>query len=130
VPLADGQVLDLGSHRVRHVDTPHVPHGWDAHVIYEETTGTLLCGDLFSQVGDGPAITTDDVLEGAAFAEDVFGATCLTPGTGSSIRALAELVPSTLAIMHGSSYAGDGAAALHALAADYDARVEAALAAV
>ena len=130
VPLTDGQVLDLGAHRVRHVDTPHVPHGWDAHVMYEETTGTLLCGDLFSQVGDGPAITSDDVLEGAAFAEDIFGATSLTPGTGPAIRALAELAPSTLAIMHGSSYAGDGAAALHALAADYDARVEAALAAV
>ena len=65
-----------------------------------------------------------------SYAEDIFGATCLTPGTGPAIRALADLAPSTLAIMHGSSYSGDGAAALHALAADYDARVEAALAAV
>ncbi len=53
VPLTDGQVIELGAHRVRHIDTPHVPHGWDARVLYEETTGTLFCGDLFSQVGDG-----------------------------------------------------------------------------
>ena len=66
VPLADGQVLELGAHRVRHIDTPHVPHGWEARVLFEESTGTLLCGDLFTQLGDPPALTTDDVLAGAA----------------------------------------------------------------
>src|SRR4051794_74015 len=50
-PLADGEVLELGHKRVRWIDTPHVPHGWEAGVMFEETTGTLLCGDLFSQVG-------------------------------------------------------------------------------
>jgi len=125
VPLADGQVIELGTHRVRHIDTPHVPHGWDARVLYEETTGTLLCGDLFSQVGDGPALTSDDIVEGASFAEDIFGATCLTPQTARTMRSLAELVPSTLAVMHGSSFAGDGAAALEALAANYDGRLAA-----
>jgi len=48
VPLADGQVIELGTHRVRHIDTPHVPHCWDARVLFEETTGTLFCGDLLS----------------------------------------------------------------------------------
>ena len=126
VPLADGQVIELGSHRVRHLDTPHVPHGWDARVLYEETTGTLLAGDIFSQVGDGAALTTDDLVEAASFAEDLFGSTCLTPQTARTMRSLAELAPTTLAVMHGSSYAGDGAAALEALAANYDDRLEAA----
>ncbi len=73
VPLANGQVLELGTHRVRHIDTPHVPHGWEARVLFEETTRTLLCGDLFTQLGQGPALTSNDVLAAAAQAEDVFG---------------------------------------------------------
>jgi flavorubredoxin len=126
VPLADGQVIELGTHRVRHLDTPHVPHGWDARVLYEETTGTLFCGDLLTQVGDGPAVTGDDVVGAAIEAEDLFGATCLAPSTGATIRRLAELEPTTLAIMHGSSFSGDGAAALRGLADDCDARIAAA----
>lgn len=126
VPLADGQVIELGRHRVRHLDTPHVPHGWEARVLYEETTGTLLCGDLFTHMGNGPAVTGDDIVGPAAEAEDVLRPTCLTPDTGPTIRRLAELRPATLAVMHGSCYRGDGAAALHALADDYDRRLAAA----
>jgi flavorubredoxin len=126
VPLADGQVIELGRHRVRHIDTPHVPHGWEARILYEETTNTLLCGDLFSQLGNGPALTTSDIVEAAGQAEDVFSASCLTPNTGPTIRRLADLAPTTLAIMHGSCYSGDGAAALLALADDYDRRLAAA----
>ena len=123
VPLADGQVLQLGAHRVRHIDTPHVPHGWEARVLYEETTSTLLCGDLFTQLGNGPAITTGDIIGAAAQAEDVFRASCLTPDTGPAIRRLAGLNPATLAVMLGSCFTGDGPAALLALAADYDQRL-------
>jgi flavorubredoxin len=126
VPLADGQVVELGAHRVRHIDTPHVPHGWEARVLFEETTCTLLCGDLFTQLGDGPAVTTDDIVEAASQAEDVFGASCLTPTTGSTIRGLADLSPSTLAVMHGSCFSGDGTGALLSLADNYDARLRAA----
>ena len=122
-PIGADDVYDLGGKRVRNIDTPHVPHGWDAHVIHEETTNTLLCGDLMTQVGQGPAITTDDLVEAAAAAEDMFQASCLTPQTGHTIRALAELAPARLAIMHGSSFEGDGAAALRALADDYDRRL-------
>jgi flavorubredoxin len=122
VPLSDGQVIDLGEHRLRHIDTPHVPHAWEARVLYEESTQTLLCGDLFTQLGDPPALTHDDILEAAVVAEDVFGATCLTPTTGATIRDLAQLAPTTLAVMHGSCFAGDGANALAALADVYDAR--------
>ena len=126
VPLADGQVIELGEHRVRHIDTPHVPHAWEARLLYEETTNTLLCGDLFTQLGDGPAVTSDDIVGPAAQAEDVFGASCLTPRTGPTIRDLAGLAPATLAVMHGSCFTGDGATALLALADDYDARLVAA----
>lgn len=126
VPLTNGQVLDLGRHRVRHIDTPHVPHGWEARVLFEETTGTLLCGDLFTQLGDVPASTTDDILDAANVAEDAFGATALTPQTGATIRRLADLEPTTLAVMHGSCFTGDGSAALMALADTYDARIAAA----
>jgi flavorubredoxin len=124
-PLAPDEVLDLGGKRIRNLETPHVPHGWDAHSMLEETTSTMFCGDLMTQVGSGPALTGDDLLEAAVLAEDMFGSTCLTPRTGSSIRMLADLAPQRLAIMHGSSFEGDGAAALHALADEYDRRLSA-----
>jgi flavorubredoxin len=125
-PLADGEVIDLGGKRVVHYDTPHVPHGWEARVLYEETTGTLLCGDLFSHLGDGPALSQDDLVGPAEIAEDVFRATCLTPSTGPTIRRLAELKPRTLAVMHGSSFSGDCNSALLRLAEGYEARLTAA----
>lgn len=123
-PLMDGEVLDLGGKRVRHLPTPHVPHGWDAQLFFEETTATLLCGDLFTQVGNMPALVHDGDLVSAALAtEDAFGGgTCLTARTAPTIRGLAELAPRTLALMHGPSYAGDGAAALRELADGYEAR--------
>lgn len=121
--MADGDVLDLGGKRVRHLDTPHVPHGWEARVLFEETTRTLLCGDLFTHLGDGPAVTEADLVAPAEQAEDMFHATCLTPGTGATLRRLAELAPSTLAVMHGSSFTGDGRSALLRLADGYDARL-------
>jgi hypothetical protein len=122
-PMANGEVLDLGSHRVRHIDTPHVPHAWEARVLFEETTGTLLCGDLLSHFGNGPALTEDDVVGPAVVAEDAFGATCLTPNTAPTIRSLADLGATTLGIMHGSSFRGDTRAALLALADDYERRL-------
>jgi flavorubredoxin len=125
--LEDGETIDLGGKRVRFIDTPHTPHGWDAGVLYEETTQTLMCGDLFTQLGDGPALTSGDVVGPAIAGEDVFRYSSLNPGMGQTIRGLAKLAPRTLALMHGSSFAGDGAAALHALADDYDRRIHGAL---
>jgi flavorubredoxin len=122
--LADGEVLDLGGKRVRYIDTPHVPHGWEAGVIYEETTGTLLCGDLFTHIGNEKAITDSDILGPAIAAEEMFQATSLGPRTAPGIRKLAALAPFRLALMHGSSYAGDGAAALNALADYYAASLK------
>ncbi len=115
-PLAEGEVLDLGGKRVRQISTPHVPHGWEAQVLYEETTGTLLCGDLLTHAGRGPAVTTDDVVEAALATEGMFHAMSGTPQTGVILRALGDLQPATLALMHGSSFHGDGRRALHDLA--------------
>jgi flavorubredoxin len=127
--LADGEAIDLGNgKRVRYLDTPHIPHGWEAGVLYEESTRTLLCGDLFTQVGDGPALTHSDVVGPAIATEDFFKFSSLNPGMGATIRRLAELGPRNLALMHGPTFAGDGAAALRALADDYDRRVRAACA--
>lgn len=123
--LANGEVIDLGGKRVRHVDTPHVPHNWEARVLFEESTRTLLCGDLFTHAGDGPALTTDtNVVEAAIAAEDLFHATALTTSTASTIRGLTSLEAKTLAIMHGSSFAGDCNAALTHLADFYAERAK------
>jgi hypothetical protein len=97
-------------------------------VLFEETTGTLLCGDLFTHVGDGPALVESDILGPAMAAEDMFQATCLTPATAPTIRRLADLSPRRLALMHGSSFAGDAPASLRGLAGYYAQKLESALA--
>lgn len=120
--LADGEVIDIGGKRLRFIDTPHTPHGWDAGVMYEETTGTLLCGDLFTQLGNDKVLTESDIVGPAIAGEDLFKYSSLNPGMGSTIRGLSKLNPKTLALMHGPSFVGDGGAALRALADEYDRR--------
>ncbi|WP_374546815.1 MBL fold metallo-hydrolase [Rhodoblastus sp.] len=117
--LADGEVLDLGGPRIRYIDTPHVPHAWESGLIYEETTGTLFSGDLFTQIGNGPALTTDSIVAAAIAAEEAFQASALTPAIAPTLRKLAALEPKRLAVMHGSSYMGDCRAALLELADFY-----------
>lgn len=114
--LADNEVLDLGGRRVRYLATPHVPHGWDAGLMLEEQTGTLLCSDLLGQVGDGPALATGDIVGPALDAEELFRSMSVTPDMIATLHRLAALAPKTLAIMHGSSLSGNGAAALAAFA--------------
>ena len=118
--LADGEVLDLGGRRVRRLDTPHVPHCWDAGLLYEEITGTLFTSDLFTHVGNPPAVTAGDLIGPAIEAEKQFGYTAVTPATGATIRRLARLEPSTLAVMHGSSFSGTATSMLETLASFYD----------
>jgi flavorubredoxin len=115
--------LDIGGHSILTIPTPHVPHGWEAQVIYDQTTGTLFCGDLLSQLGDGPALVHDaDMIGPALAAEDMFGATCLTASTAPTLRRLADLAPRTLALMHGPAFVGDCASALREAADAYEAR--------
>ncbi len=122
-PVADGEVLDLGGKRVRFISTPHVPHNWEAQVVYEETTGTLLCGDLFTHMGHVHPLTSSDIVEPAVHAEDLFNGSSLSAVSGATIRQLAELEPATLALMHGASFQGRGGDALRDLAGVYDERV-------
>ncbi|WP_042392999.1 MBL fold metallo-hydrolase [Streptacidiphilus carbonis] len=121
VPMAHGELLELGGKQVRrrtvrHLNTPHVPHNWEARVLFEETTRTLFCGDLLTQVGDGPAVTGADLVDQALDAEAAFRQTSCLTAAARTLRSLADLEPVTLAVMHGSSYHGDGGAALRALA--------------
>ena len=127
--IADPETAqDLGGHAVRVVATPHVPHGWEAQLLFDETTRTLFCGDLFTQVGEGPAIVHDaDIIQPALDAEDLFGATALTADTAPTIRRLAALHPRTLGLMHGPAYAGDCTQALLDLADAYETRFTASL---
>jgi len=124
--LQDGEAIDLGGRRVRYLDTPHAPHGWDAGLLLEETTDTLLCGDLFTQYGAGPETTESDIVGPAIAAEDIAGFSSLHPSMGGTLRRLAKLAPRTLALMHGPAFTGDFAAALNALGDAYDRRVRAA----
>lgn len=115
--LSDDEVLDLGGKRMRFLYTPHVPHGWEAGVFLEETTATLLCGDLFAHVGNGPALVESDVVGPALAGEAMFHAMSMAPNTRATLERLAALRPRTLAIMHGSSFHGDAGRALTEFAA-------------
>jgi flavorubredoxin len=121
--LTDGEVIDLGNKRVRYLATPHVPHGWDAGLIFEETTGTLFTSDLFTRLGDDGAFTEADIVGPALVAEDRAYATALTPSTAPTLRRLAELPIERLALMHAPAYLGDGSQALNDLADAYAARL-------
>lgn len=117
-PLADGEVLDLGGKRVRWIDTPHVPHAWESGLMFEETTGTLFCGDLFTHAGEGPPLTTHDITQAAIATEEAFHSVSLGPATAPTVRALKRFAPRRLATMHGSCFEGECNRALDALA-DY-----------
>ncbi|OBF28163.1 MBL fold metallo-hydrolase [Mycobacterium sp. ACS1612] len=118
VQASDG-LLDIGGHRLRFIPTPHVPHNWEAGLWFDETTSTLLAGDLMTQVGNPVPVTESDCVAPAIAAENIFHATGLTTNLQPTLHQLADLHPTTLAIMHGSSYTGDGAAALRSLADGY-----------
>jgi flavorubredoxin len=120
--LAPGEALDLGGRRVVAIPTPHAPHNAEAQVLLEETTGTLLCGDLFSQAGVGPALTGTSLVEAAIATEAAWSAAAPGPPVPTALRALALLRPRTLAVMHGSSFEGDAGAALTDLADAWEAR--------
>jgi flavorubredoxin len=111
---------DIGGHRLRFIPTPHVPHNWEAGLWFDETTSTLLAGDLLTQVGNPPPLSESDLVEPAIAAEALFRATGLTTMLSPTLRQLADLQPTTLAVMHGASFRGDGGAQLRALAEGYD----------
>ena len=107
-------VLVTGKHRYRFVRSPHIPHGWDAGVLFEETRKTLFCSDLFHHFGDVEPVTTSDLIEPTRQAMKqlqsgpLAGYMPYTRQTEGVLRSLAALEPRTLAVMHGSSYSGRG----------------------
>ena len=116
--LADGEQLSLGRHAVQWFDTPHVPHGWDCGVLFDGSTGTLLCGDLFTQPGaEMPPVTETEVLSASEAMRGMMDYYAHATKTAAILEGLAALKPSTLACQHGSAYRGDGAALLRELTA-------------
>jgi flavorubredoxin len=116
VVAPENDVHDIGGHKLRFIATPHVPHNWESGLWFDETTSTLLAGDLLEQAGQCPAVTESDCVAPALQAESLFHATGLTTNLAPTLEQLAQLRPTTLAIMHGASFTGDGAAQLRALA--------------
>jgi len=116
--LADGEELSIGGRRLQWLYTPHVPHGWDCGVLFDHSTGVLLCGDLFTQAGaEVPAVTESEILsssEGMRGAMDYYAH---ATSTAAILERLASLNPALLACQHGSAYRGDGAALLRELSA-------------
>ena len=116
-PLADGEVIELGRHTVRWFDTPHLPHAWESGFLFESRTRTLLCGDLFTQVGaEHVPLTESDILEPSEASRRDMDYYAHAPDTRAMLARLAAERPTTLACMHGSAWRGDGAALLMALA--------------
>ena len=114
--LADGEVLELGRHRLRWLDAPHVPHGWETGFMMELETRTMLSGDLFTQGGSGATPLTDaDILEPSEAFRKQMDYYAHAPHTAATLERLAKEAPTTLACMHGSAWRGDGAALLRAL---------------
>jgi flavorubredoxin len=115
-PLADGEVLKLGKHELRWYDAPHVPHAWECGFMMELQTGTLLCGDLFTQPGSAIPVTGSDILGPSEAFRSHVDYYSHSPDTAATLERLAAAQPKMLACMHGSAYRGDGAALLLALA--------------
>lgn len=122
--VANGETMDLGGKTVRIVETPHVPHNWEACLLFEETTGTFFTSDLFTAFGKCDVESEGgDILAPAIATEEAAGFTSLGPNTGRTIRKLAALKPKHLALMHGPMWHGDGAKMLDDLAGYYDERL-------
>ena len=115
--LKDGEEFSIGSRRMKWLYTPHVPHGWDCGVLFDVTTKTLLCGDLFTQPGaDLPAVTESEVLSASEGMRGMMDYYAHAVSTSGILERLASLTPSLLACQHGSAYRGDGATLLRELA--------------
>jgi flavorubredoxin len=116
--LVDGEATSLGAKRVRWLDAPHLPHGWDCGYLLEETTATLLCGDLFTQPGaEHPPVTGGDILGPSEVMRKGMDYFSHSTATGALLEKLAATAPRTLACMHGSAWEGDAARLLRELAA-------------
>jgi flavorubredoxin len=114
--FADGEEFSIGSRRMKWLYTPHVPHGWDCGVLFDQSTSTLLCGDLFTQAGANmPPVTASEVLTASEAMRGMLDYYAHALSTTPILERLANLDPAMLACQHGSAYRGDGAALLREL---------------
>jgi flavorubredoxin len=121
--LGDGETLTLGRHRLRWLDAPHLPHGWENGYMFDETTETLLCGDLFTQPGDrSPAVTDGDILGPSEAFRHAMDYYAHARDSEALFAKLAATRPRVLACMHGSAWHGDGAGLIAELARSVSAR--------
>jgi len=115
--LSDGEELSLGTHVVRWIDTPHLPHAWECGHLFETTTRTLFCGDLFTQGGhQHEPLTTGDILDSSEQMRSALDYFSQTRRVHELAEKLAATSPLILACMHGSAWQGDGAELLRRLA--------------
>ena len=115
--FGDGEEFSIGSRQLQWLYTPHVPHGWDCGVLFDPSTKTLLCGDLFTQPGDNPPpVTETEVLTASEGMRGMMDYYAHAASTSAILERLASLDPSMLACQHGSAYRGDGASLLRELA--------------
>lgn len=120
--MSDGETFETGKHKFRFLQTPHVPHCWEAGLMFEETTKTLLCSDLFTHSGEVEAYTSNDIV--GRFKQDLIageqtpfaGAYPYSAKTDEQLKKIADLEPETIAVMHGSSFSGNGKQAINDLA--------------
>ncbi len=99
----DGDIVDLGEHKLRFLETPHVHH-WDSMMVFEETTESLFPADLFAQPGDQPPVVSEDLgSEACGFYHErgIFGAEWPVLKTVDRIE---ELSPAWIHPMHGGSF--------------------------
>ena len=114
--LQDGEIISLGRHSLKWLDTPHLPHAWECGFLMDRLTGALFCGDLFTQPGDTlPPITESDILAPSEAFREQLDYYSHPTHAASLIEKLAAENPGTLACMHGSTWIGDGAALLRDL---------------
>lgn len=121
--MTDGEQLQTGKYSFRFLHTPHVPHCWEAGMMFEETNKTLLCSDLFTHSGEVESLTSSDIV--GRFKQDLIigeqgplaQAYPYSAKTEEQLKRIAALEPQTLAVMHGSSFSGNGKQAIEDLAA-------------
>jgi flavorubredoxin len=115
--MPEGASISLGKHSVTWYDAPHLPHAWECGYLFEHSTRTLFCGDLFTQPGEGKeALVESDILDSSEAFRKEMDYYSHTKNGRQLLQKLAATNPRTLACMHGSAWQGDGSKLLMALA--------------
>jgi flavorubredoxin len=103
--LDDGEELSLGEHVVQWIYTPHLPHAWECGHLFEKTTRTLFCGDLFTQGGhEHEPLTTTDILDSSEKMRGALDYFSQTRQVNELAEKLARTSPRILACMHGAAW--------------------------